>query len=237
MIHYHGLPLTPRTKLYELAGRCFCVRYGESRDVDVCHEIGQSVLLDNGAYSFWTKNQPTDWPGFAEWARPWLDYRTTWAVMPDVIAGDEEENDRLMTWLYVNAKDVWERSAPVWHLHESIDRLKRLCQGYGRVCVGSSGAYRKPGTQAWAYRMDEAFNAVCGNGPAPVWLHMLRAMDEAINGDWPFASADSTNVSRNHAGNNQGRLARSPRLMAEEIDRRQAPARWRVRHATLELTA
>lgn len=237
ILHYHGTPLSPRAKLYELAGRCFCVRYGEDRDVDVCHEIGQSVVLDNGAFSAWTKGQPTDWPGFAAWARPWLDHHTTWAIMPDVIAGDEEENDRLMTWLYANAQDVWERSAPVWHMHESIDRLKRLCNAYSRVCVGSSGAYRKPGTRAWVYRMDEAFNAVCGNGPAPTWLHMLRAMDETIGGDWPFASADSTNVCRNHAGNNQGRPARSPRLMAEEIDMRQAPARWTIRHATLELVA
>jgi hypothetical protein len=51
VIHYHGTPITPRTVLHELAGRCFCVRYGEHRDVDICHEIGQSIMLDNGAFS------------------------------------------------------------------------------------------------------------------------------------------------------------------------------------------
>jgi hypothetical protein len=31
--------------------------------------------------------------------------------------------------------------APVWHLHESLDRLRRLCDYTNRVCFGSSGAY------------------------------------------------------------------------------------------------
>lgn len=234
MIHYFGTPITPRAKLLaEMRGRCFCVRYREHADIEVAHEIGMSVMLDNGAYPAWTKGLPTDWPGFAQWARGWLDSHTTWAVIPDVIDGDEEANDALVRWLYANHKDVWERSAPVWHMHESIDRLKQLCHGYSRVCIGSSGRFRMPGTDPWKRRMDEAFNAICGNGPAPVWLHMLRAMEEATTGDWPFASADSTNLARNHAGNNQGRPARSLRAMAEE--RGQPPARWRIRHHTGEL--
>jgi hypothetical protein len=66
----------------------------------------------------------------------------------------------------------------VWHLDESIDRLKRLCHGYERVCFGSSGMFRTPGDPRWMRRMEEAMNAICGSGPAPTWLHMLRAMDE-----------------------------------------------------------
>jgi hypothetical protein len=34
-----------------------------SRDVEVCHEIGQSVMLDNGAFSFWRSATPTNWAG------------------------------------------------------------------------------------------------------------------------------------------------------------------------------
>jgi hypothetical protein len=85
--------------LHELAGRNFCVRYGEHRDVEICHEIGQSVMLDNGAFPAWTQGKATDWPGFVAWAKPWLEHRTTWAVMPDVIGG-EEENDHLIAWLF-----------------------------------------------------------------------------------------------------------------------------------------
>jgi hypothetical protein len=237
MLHYHGLPLSPRAKLYDLAGRCFCVSYAEPRDLQVAHEIGQSVMLDNGAFSFWTKNRAVDWTGFVEWTRPWLDYPTTWAIAPDVIDGTAEDNDQLLAWLYAAARDVWKRSAPVWHMHEPIDRLKRLASAYPRVCVGSSGSYRKPGTSQWTYRMDEAFNAICPTGTVATWVHMLRAMEEANCGDWPFASADSTNVARNHAGNNQGRRPRSPRLMADEIDARQTPPRWTIRNSTMELTS
>jgi hypothetical protein len=229
-MHYHGTPITPRTKLLELAGRCFCVRFGEHRDVEVCHEIGQSVMLDNGAFSAWTQGREPDWPGFADWARPWLEYRTTWAVAPDVIDGDEEANDALLTWLYAHATDVWRRCAPVWHMHESIERLQRLCGAYSRVCVGSSGEYRVPGTDRWHRRIEEAFNAVCGNGPATTWLHMLRAMNEAAGGPYPFASADSTNLARNHAGTNGGRPPMDIAKRATLIDAKQCPARWRRTH-------
>lgn len=224
MIHYHGTPITPRAELLKLAGRSFCVRYGEHRDVEVCHQIGQSVMLDNGAYPAWTKGKPTDWRGFVKWAKPWLDYRTTWAVMPDVIDGTEEDNDLLSAWLYNHDAEVWRRCAPVWHMHESIDRLKYLCQSHERVCLGSSGEYSKPGSASWTRRMEEAMNAVCGNGPAPTWLHMLRGLG-LCGGPYPFASADSTNVARNHVRN---RKTEDIKSMTDRIDATQCPARWTV---------
>lgn len=237
MIHYHGTPITPRVVLHELAGRSFCVRYGEHRDDAICHEIGQSVMLDNGAFPAWTKGKPTDWPGFAAWAKPYLEHRTSWAVMPDVIGGTEEENDHLISWLFNHDREVWSRSAPVWHMHEPIDRLKRLCAGFQRVCVGSSGMFRDPGSPQWERRMEEAMNAVCGNGPAPVWLHMLRAMHQAAGGPYPFASADSTNIARNHAGTNGGRARKSVARMAADVDGQQTPARWRMVALPVELAA
>jgi hypothetical protein len=90
-MHYHGTPITPRVKLLELPGRNFCVSYADPRDVAVCHEIGQSVMLDNGAFSFWKTGKAVDWNGYIEWAEPWLDHHTTWAVIPDVIDGDRRE--------------------------------------------------------------------------------------------------------------------------------------------------
>jgi len=210
--------------LHQLAGRNFCVPWSDPRDVEICHEIGQSVLLDNGAFSAWTKGDEPDWDGYVEWARPWLEYRTTWAVMPDVIEGTEEDNDALIVWLYAHHRDVWKRSAPVWHMHESILRLQRLCIGYDRVCIGSSGQY-VPGYPAWHNRMDEAFDAIADTG---CWMHMLRAMDLVSTGPWPFASADSTNIARNW-NRNGGALP-----MVAQIDRRQAPRKWR--HGSSQLT-
>jgi hypothetical protein len=160
----------------------------------------------------------TDWDGYYDWAAPWLDYHTTWAVIPDVIDGTEEENDRL-----VHDWPLGEQGAPVWHLHESIDRLRWLCGVWRRVCIGSSGQFATLGTPQWHRRMEEAFNAICGNGPPPVWIHMLRGMAFS-DGPYPFASVDSTDIARNH-----NRLQNSARKMADRWDSVQPPSSWQIR--------
>lgn len=222
MIHYHGTPITPRQSLYELAGRHFCVSYSDPRDVKVCHAIGQSVMLDNGAYSAWRRGLPHNWTGYMDWAEAWLDFPTTWAVIPDVISGTEEANDRLLIRWFERRLP---KGAPVWHMHESLDRLRRLAHGYARLCFGSSGEYREPGTDKWHRRIAEAFDTIsdeCGRVP---WVHMLRAMGEATSGRYPFASADSTNAARNHSGSHRHRPRSLAQLVAES-DARQAPGRW-----------
>jgi hypothetical protein len=220
-MHYHGTPITPRTVLHELAGRHFCVSYAEPRDVEVCHEIGQSVMLDNGAFTFWKTGRPTDRNGYYAWCDTWLEHWTTWAVIPDVIDGAEAENDRLIAeWPF------GDRGAPVWHMHESIDRLRFLTSEWPLVCIGSSGDYATIGTPAWRGRMAEAMDNTCSLGGVPFTrLHMLRGLGFA-GGPYPFFSADSTNVARNHAGTNSGRAKKSALRMAAEIDARQTPARW-----------
>jgi hypothetical protein len=231
VIHYHGTPITPRPVLHQLAGRCFCVRYGDHRDVDVCHEIGQSVMLDNGAFPAWTKGRATDWPGYYEFCDRWLAYWTTWAVIPDVIDGDEDANDLLIEEWPFGA-----RGAPVWHMHESLERLDRLVATWPLVCFGSSGSYATLGTPAWTARMAAAMDVACDTAGRPrTRLHMLRGLDYA-DGPYPFFSADSTNVARNHAGNGSGRARRSAAVMAEEIDARQPAAVWRrAEHEVLSL--
>jgi hypothetical protein len=64
MIHYHGTPISPVTALYEIAGRHFCVSHQAPQDVERAHMIGQSVMLDNGAFSKWKSGKATDWPAF-----------------------------------------------------------------------------------------------------------------------------------------------------------------------------
>lgn len=220
MMHYHGTPITKLDPhLLSLAGRNFCVSYASPVQVEMCHRLGQSVLLDNGAYTFWRQGGAPDWPGYYEWCERWLDYRTTWAVIPDVIDGGVEENDALIAeWPH------GDRGAPVWHLHEPVERLLALCETWPRVCFGSSGAYAEPQSSAWRHRMEDAFNALCPNAAPPVWLHMLRAMAQACEGPYPFASADSTNVARNHA-----RERETPAGIAQRWDELQPPARWEFR--------
>lgn len=221
MIHYHGTPITPRERLYELAGRHFCVSYADPRDVKVCHEIGQSVMLDNGAYSFWTSNVTPDWSGYMDWIEPWLDYPTTWAVIPDVIDGTEAENDRLLVEWFARRIP---KGAPVWHLHESLERLRRLAHGYERVCFGSSGQYRTPGSDGWRRRVAAAFDAIADERGRVPWVHMLRGLSQAGQ-EFPFASADSTNAARNHAGSWKRKPTPIAQIVAQ-VDAVQCPGRW-----------
>jgi hypothetical protein len=217
MIHYHGTPITPRADLLTMAGRHFCVSYSAPRDIEPCLEIGASVMLDNGAFSAWTRGQTPSWAEFYRWATQYLGH-PHWAVIPDVIDGDEEQNDALLAECPLPRP----LAAPVWHLHESIDRLLRLADAYPRLCFGSSGDYRTPGTPGWRARVDVAWEALTRTGRTP-WVHMLRAMREASRGPWPFASADSTNIARNHLGS-----SRCPpvhvEVMADRIDRRNPKA-------------
>jgi len=230
-MHYHGTPITPRAKLLELAGCCFCVSYPDHRDIEVCHEIGQAVLLDNGAYSAWTKGRATDWPGYYSWVEPWLDFPTTWAIIPDVIDGDADANDALIAqWPH------GDRGSPVWHMHEPIGRLLTLAADWSRICIGSSGEYAALGSPRWYRRMSDAMDHLCGDGPAPVWLHMLRGSSFA-GSEFPFASVDSTGIARNHKGNNQGTAAKDVRRMARDIDSRQCAPRWRVAARSDEMFA
>lgn len=215
-IHYHGTPITPRRELMTLAGRHFCVSHAKPDDVKVCHQIGQSVMLDNGAFSAWRAGKPVDWDKYYSWCDTWLAYKTTWAVIPDVIDGGEDENDLLERGCPLPRQ----QAAPVWHLHESIQRLRRLCDDYPRVCFGSSGQYATIGTIAWHQRVAEAFDAICCNGTPRAAIHMLRGMS-LVGSAYPFASVDSTDVARNH--NRPGNAALT---MAAGWDAIQCPARW-----------
>jgi hypothetical protein len=221
VIHYHGADIGANGAFGQLAGRNFCVSYAYPRRIQQAHEIGQSVMLDNGAFSLWRAGAYSpDWTAYYDWAEPWLHYPTTWAVIPDVIDGTEEQNDLLLAEWFQRRLP---RGAPVWHMHESLDRLKRLCHGYPRVCIGSSGKFAVVGSGKWHRRMEQAMNAVCGNGPVPTWLHMLRGM--ALSGSqYPFASVDSTDIAQNH-----NRPQNTPARMADRWDGLQNPCRWTYR--------
>lgn len=213
-VHYHGTPITPRRVLDQLAGLNFCVSYMRPDDVKTVHQIGSSVMLDNGAFSAWRSGKTVDWPGYYKWCERWLEYATTWAVIPDIIDGDEARNDQLMAeWPH------GDRGAPVWHLHESLDRLAGLARWWPRICIGSSGQYSRVGSAAWHERMSEVFTTV---DLTQTWVHMLRGM-HLSGGIYPFASVDSTDIARNH---NRPTNRNDVLEMALRWDRLQCPAQW-----------
>jgi hypothetical protein len=223
-IHYHGTPITPITALYELSGRCFCVSFTFPRDVHRCHSIGQSVMLDNGAFSEWKQGKQTNWPAYYEWADEWLSYPTTWAVIPDVIDDLEVKQDILLKqWPH------GEKGAPVWHMNETIDRLLRLVDNWPRVCIGSTSIYAEVLSDAWQRCMDAAWDAIVKQNPRLPWIHMLRGMS-TCGRRWPFASVDSTDVAQNH-----NRPQNTPKKLADRWDKMQCPAVWRVSSRQSEL--
>ena len=192
MMHYHGTPISPIAVLLELAGGCSCVSHHRPDDVKRVHQIGQSVMLDNGAFSVWKSGATTNWPAYYDWCDEWLDHPNTWAVIPDVIdAGTQEQDALLREWPH------GQRGSPVWHMDEPIHRLLRLCDEWPKVCIGSTDIYAAVMSPAWQRRMDEAFNEVAARHRRLPWLHMLRGM-QLSGREWPFASVDSTDIAQNH---------------------------------------
>lgn len=227
-LHYHGTPITPIEALYQLAGRCFCVSHIRPEQVARVHEIGQSVMLDNGAFSAWKKGKQTNWPRYYDWCDRWLDYPTTWAVPPDVIDAPSQEQDALLNeWPHGKRQ-----AAPVWHMDEPTYRLLRLCeQGWSRVCIGSTAEYAVVLSEAWERRMDETWDEIARTFGRTPPIHMLRGM-QCSGRRWPFASVDSTDIGQNH-----NRDQNTPRKMADRWDAMQTPGRWIPRAEQLELVA
>ncbi len=159
-------------------------------------EVCRSFVFDNGAFTIWKKGGVLDVAGYIEWVRAW--YRHPgfdWALIPDVIGGAEAENDELLAAWPV---DLREAGVPVWHMHESIDRLVTLARAWPIVALGSSGEYSTPGSAGWWVRMREALTHICDDHGRPICkLHGLRMLAPKVFTKLPLASADSTNAARN----------------------------------------
>lgn len=215
-IHYHGTPITPnRVLIEEMAGAHFCVSFAAPSQVKLCHQLGQSVMLDNGAFSVWKRGHEADWAAYYEWCDEWLEHPTTWAVIPDVIEGDEDDNARLC-----RAWPFRDRGAGVWHMHESWHRLLGLLDTFPRICIGSSAQYSEVMSEPWQRRMDEAWRLINSLRSKTPNVHMLRGL-QLIRERWPFASVDSTDIARNH--NRDGNTASK---MRARWDAGQCPPRF-----------
>lgn len=214
-IHYHGTPITPQEVLFTLSGRHFCVSHAAPDHVQIAHQIGQSVMLDNGAFSAWKRGYKPDWQGYFSWVDRWLEYPMTWAVIPDVIdAGGQEQDALIREWPH------GERGAPVWHMDEPLDRLTRLTETWPRVCIGSTAEYKDVGSASWHDRMQEVWNELDAKHKRLPNVHMLRGMQMA-GSIYPFASVDSTDIAQNHHRPQNTALA-----MADRWDAQQCPGRW-----------
>jgi hypothetical protein len=241
MIHYHGLPITPATAAARaITGGHAFVSFRRPDQLGLVLEVASSFAVDNGAFSAWRSGEPiTDWSPFYEWVAELHRYPSfDFAVIPDVIDGNEDDNDKLIDeW-------PWKDSAPhigspVWHLHESMARLERLALKWPRVCLGSSGEFAQVGTVSWENRMREAMDVVCDKHGRPICkLHGLRMLNPEVFTRFPFASADSTNIGQNVGIDSNWRGTYQPmtkearaQIMRERIEFHQSPTFWdRKRH-------
>jgi hypothetical protein len=215
-IHYHGTPITPASQLVRMAGAHFCVSFFCPKQADICEQIGQSVLWDNGAFSAFTQKQTVDEPALYAWLAPRL-YHPHKAVVLDKIGGDvHEQRAMLKRWPFAR-----ELSWPVWHLDKPLDYLSELADEWGALCLGSAGEFWEIGSTTWERRMEQAFEHLYRRGRLP-WIHGLRMLSQVKA--WPLASADSTNVAQNYARDTGCAYCKARSLDKENYGRRQYTA-------------
>jgi len=230
MIHYHG----GRHSTQEIAVRIWKARhalvsFAEPQQIAIAAEVAQSFVLDNGAFSVWKQGSAVDWKEYYAWVDEWRTHPGfDWAIIPDVIEGDENANDELIAhWPFRTA------GTPVWHLHEPVRRLQSLADSWPRVALGSSGAYRTPGTAHWWARMNEALVAICDRGRPRTKLHGLRMLRPDLFSQLPLASADSAGVSRSIGTTNWGGVYRQASdlvkalVLIDSYESRNSAPQWR----------
>lgn len=232
MVPYHGTPCggSRQDTARFLRGRQALVPFPRPDDLGIVAEVCKSFVFDNGAFTAWGSGKPiTDWRPYYAWADEWRRHPGfDWALIPDVIDGDEAANDALVA--------EWPRhirGVPVWHMHESLERLVMLVNTWPTVALGSSGQWRTPGTAAWWQRMAAAMNAVCDeHGRPPCRLHGLRMLDPAIFSRLPLSSADSTNAAVNAGSLDRFGMylpptsAQRAAVIAERIEAHNSAAVW-----------
>lgn len=231
MIHYHGTPMgsTRQDVARFLRGRHALVPFPRPEDMGAVAECCQSFILDNGAFTVWRQGGQLDVAGYLAWCEQWHRHPGfDWALIPDVIDGDEAANDALLADWPSHIRGV-----PVWHLHESIDRLVRLGNKWPIVALGSSGQWATPGTARWWHRITAAMNELCDeHGRPPCRLHGLRMLDPQVFTHLPLASADSTNAAVNSGSLDRFGMYPAPTasqraaVIAERIEANNSAAVW-----------
>jgi len=209
------------------------ISFAHPGQIEIAAEMSQSFCLDNGAYSLWKSGIKPDWEQYADWLEEWGRHPgCDFALMPDVIDGTEKDNDDLVLWWLQKKRPC--AGVPVWHLHESYDRLNKLSLLWPRIALGSSGNYAKIGTDAWWNRMGGAMRTICDDQGRPrCRLHGLRMLNPTIFSHIPLASADSTNVARNVGLDMRWRGSYVPAsqsvkalILADRIEKHASAAKW-----------
>lgn len=238
MIHYHGGPVTPVNAAVALWTRRHAfISFANPSQAALAAEVCQSFALDNGAFTHWKAGRGrVDVEAYGEWVAQWVNHPGfDFAIIPDVIDGNEFDNDKMIAAWYQTG--LFKYGVPVWHFHESLERLRYLSISWPRIALGSSGQYADPGSDSWWRRMEEVMPIVCDDDGRPrVKLHGLRMLSPTVFSHVPLASADSCNVALNIGIDKKWTGAYPPiteaqraLVLAERCELHGAAARWSKR--------
>jgi hypothetical protein len=236
MHHYHGGPVTPNTAAISLwTNRHAMVSFARPDQIELAAEVCQSFAIDNGAYTFWKGGEAPDWSAYGAFLDKWSKHPGfDFAIIPDVIDGTEEQNDELIRAWFADSPKRY-TSVPVWHMHESLERLDQLSWVHPwRIALGSTAQYTQVGSTNWWARMAEAMTVLCDKEGRPrCKLHGLRMLNPTIFSYLPLSSADSTNVARNIGLDNKWDSPYCPRsrevralVLADRIEQHAAASHW-----------
>ena len=202
------LPHLPITQVFEtyMCNKSVLIPFLSNTDLDRSLKLCKSFIVDNSAYTFWKKKgNATDkfWKSYYKWIEAiYHEPKLDWFIIPDVIMGSEIENDKLISDFTSNYPHVLNKAVPVWHINESLDRLRTLSYQFPRVCIGSAEEkiYGKVGSDKWFNYLIKALNVV----NPKTKIHLLRFLAKKsvdklmqLNLDFEF-SGDSTNFAQNH---------------------------------------
>lgn len=198
VIHFHGTPIWGgKGDVHRIAvarGGAFVSFIRPDQMTTSLLQAG-AVGVDCGAFSAWKRGITINWLDYYHWLERYYDHsKLDFFVIPDVVEGGQADNDRLIGQL---PRDFKGKAVPVWHLHESIDRLITLCREWPRVAFGSSGEFATIRTKAWHDRMRQAFDAIYCQHDFKTRIHGLRMLDGRVLGAYPLDTADSTNLACN----------------------------------------
>jgi hypothetical protein len=240
----HGVPITPRSLLKQLAGASFCVSFAAPDQLDLCMQLlapESILLLDNGAYSHWKSGEGQidreiywDWSNTAQECS-----ELAIAVIPDVIGGSEEQN-----WLEAayalreGYSEYPERTMFIWHMDESLERLRDAARLFNFIGIGSCAEYDiQKYPEKYLKRLEAAYVTLAyvemrwDHRP---YVHLMRGISMLAQVPWA-QSADSTNIARNH--HRHEHLPQHVREMGLALIRKLERERARLKHDNLQREA
>ena len=231
MIHYHGSPISGKREDKHIfyQGRHALVPWFRKDDIEIIAEVCKSFVFDNSAFSIWKRGGALDVAAYTDWVQDWCRHPSfRWALIPDTIEGNERDNDKMV--------DNWPEhlpGVPVWHLHESMERLVSLCEEWPTVALGSSGEYSTPNSKVWWTRVEEFMPRICDDkGRAVTKLHGLRMLNPRVFSKLPLTSADSTNAGMNSGAKSKFgvyvpmKAAQRANIIADRVESHNSAATW-----------